>query len=79
MEKNVCYLFMCVAELVDEAHPERICENPVISQTNNSEGNMLVARKVVRHFFSICFFPQFVPDMVNFEIFYTKCPKLLCI
>lgn len=38
---------MCVAELVDEAHPERICESLVISQTNNSEGNMLGTRKVV--------------------------------
>ncbi|TSM77318.1 1-phosphatidylinositol 4,5-bisphosphate phosphodiesterase beta-4 [Bagarius yarrelli] len=33
------------AELVDEAHPERICGNAVVSQTNNSEGNMLGARK----------------------------------
>ncbi|XP_046711826.1 1-phosphatidylinositol 4,5-bisphosphate phosphodiesterase beta-4 isoform X1 [Silurus meridionalis] len=33
------------AELVDEAHPERICGSLVINQTNNSEGNMLGARK----------------------------------
>ncbi|XP_053365580.1 1-phosphatidylinositol 4,5-bisphosphate phosphodiesterase beta-4 isoform X2 [Clarias gariepinus] len=33
------------AEPVDEAHPERICGNLVISQTNNSEGNMLAAKK----------------------------------
>lgn len=63
------YLYMCVAELVDEAHPERICGNLVINQTNNSEGNMLGARKVVLHFFfCICFFSNLCLT-VNFRIF----------
>lgn len=56
--------FVYVGELVDEAHPERISGNLVISQTNNSEGNMLGARKVVLHFFCICFSPQFATDKI---------------
>ncbi|XP_072545362.1 1-phosphatidylinositol 4,5-bisphosphate phosphodiesterase beta-4 isoform X2 [Salminus brasiliensis] len=34
------------SDLVDEAHPERICGSLVIGQTNNSEENVLAARKV---------------------------------